>query len=60
MTRCRKLREVVNHALRVGLQPTPRRRPATFRTASFESGRCLADIDCVSEALAIGEGEAFR
>ena len=58
------LRKIVNEALREGLTrmaapPAAPRRP--FRTRRLSLGRCLAgNIDNVSEALAIAEGESFR
>jgi hypothetical protein len=57
------LKDVVNEAMRRGLremtaQPVPRR---AFRTRSVDLGRCLAgNLDNVSEALALAEGESFR
>jgi len=59
----RRLKEIVNQALRVGLsagapQPRPRER---YRTAPFDSGRCLVgSLDSVAEALSVAEGESFR
>ncbi len=57
------LKTVVNEALRQGLgqkaSPPPARRAPRTRAVSL--GRCLAsNIDNVSEALAIAEGESFR
>lgn len=57
------LKVVVNEALRQGLSqmasPPPARRE--LRTRAVSLGRCLAgNIDNVSEALAIAEGESFR
>lgn len=57
----KRLKDVVNEALRIGLKPQ-RAKPRT-RTATrvWNGGRSLiGPIDSVSEALAIGEGEAFR
>jgi hypothetical protein len=57
------LKEVVNEALRCGLReldqpPRPRKR---VRFKTFDVGRCLIDnVDCVSEALAVAEGEDFK
>ncbi len=59
----KRLKEVVNQALRVGLASgaRPPRRGERQRTAPFDSGRCLVgDVDSVAEALAVAEGEAFR
>lgn len=57
------LKELVNEALRRGLRQMnerPRKRQP-FRTRSVSLGRCLiGGIDNVSEALAVGEDEAFR
>jgi hypothetical protein len=59
----RRLRDVVNQALRVGLTsgaPSPRPRER-YRTPPFDSGRCLVgSLVSVAEALAVAEGEAFR
>lgn len=58
------LKKIVNEALRQGLTrmaapPAAPRRP--FRTRALSLGRCLVgNIDNVSEALAIAEGESFR
>ena len=58
-----RLKDVINEALREGLQqmasPPLRREP--FRTRSVSLGRCLiGNLDDISEALAVAEGEAFR
>ena len=57
-------KQIVNQALRAGLvqltSPGGHRRKR-FKTRQADLGRCLiASLDDVSEALAIGEGEAFR
>lgn len=57
------LKTVVNEALRQGLEqmasPPPARRAPRTRAVSL--GRCLAgNIDNISEALAIAEGESYR
>ena len=59
----RRMRQVVNEALRRGLTqmaaPEPAR--ARYRTASTSLGRCLlASLDDVAEVLAVSEGESFR
>ena len=57
------LKDVVNDALRLGLRGLvePPRRRAVYRTEGVSLGRCLVgDLDDVSEALAVAEGEAFR
>lgn len=62
-TRQESLRDLVNEGLRRGLaQLTGRpKRREPFRTASAELGRCLiGNVDSVSDALAIAEGESFR
>lgn len=54
---------VVNDLLRTGLdaaggsaEPRPR-----FETPVLDAGECLiGSLDCISEALAIAEGEDFR
>jgi hypothetical protein len=57
------LKQIVNTALRAGLlqlttQDRPRRR---FRTQKVDLGRCLVgNLDDVTGALAIAEGEAFK
>ena len=57
------LKPVVNEALRLGLltmnAPAPQRR--AFKTRSVNLGKCLiGNLDDVSEALAVAEGERFR
>ncbi len=57
------LKEAVNEALRRGLgameEPVATRLP--YRTPSASLGGCfLGSLDDVAEALAMGEGEAFR
>ena len=57
------LKDVVNDALRLGLRGlvAPPRRRAAYRTEGVSLGRCLVgELDDVSEALAVAEGEAFR
>jgi hypothetical protein len=57
------LKEAVNAALRSGLSQltTPNQRRRRFRTREVDLGRCLiGNLDDVAEALATGEGEAFR
>ncbi|MCC6697987.1 MAG: ribbon-helix-helix protein, CopG family [Candidatus Hydrogenedentes bacterium] len=61
--RDQSFKDVVNEALRLGLQsmilPPKSREP--FRTRAVELGRCrLNQLDSVSEALAIVEGETFK
>ena len=56
-------KEVVNEALRIGLREMekPARDEAPYRTPSSSLGGCrLPDLDDVSTALAIAEGEGFR
>ena len=57
----KRLKDVVNEALRIGLKParpSPRKRT---HTREWNGGPSLiGPIDSVSEALAIGEGESFR
>lgn len=57
------LKQLINDALRKGLRelvsPPPETKP--FRTRSVSLGRCLVGtIDDLAEALAVGEGDAFR
>jgi hypothetical protein len=57
------LRQLVNHALRLGLQeisssPTSRE---PFKTRSFDLGKPLIDnIDCAGEMLAMDDEEFFK
>jgi hypothetical protein len=56
-------KQIVNEALRAGLSQltTPGQRRPRFKTRHADLGRCLiGSLDDVSEALATGEGEAFR
>lgn len=54
-------KEVVNEALRAGLtasaRPLSRKR---VRTRTFDGGELRVDVTSVSEALAVGEGEAWK
>ena len=57
------LKDLINEALRRGLHDmaSPAKRRAVFRTRSVDLGRPrLANIDNISEVLAIAEGENFR
>lgn len=57
------MKQVINDALRQGLgrMAAPPQQPAPVRTQSVSLGRCLiGNVDNVSEALAIAEGESFR
>lgn len=57
------LKQVVNEALRQGLQQmtVPPRLRKRYRTQPVSLGRCLiGNLDDVSEALAVAEGDAFR
>jgi hypothetical protein len=56
-------KEIVNSALRMGLRDltTSDRKRLRFRTQPADLGRCLiGNLDDITQALAIGEGEAFR
>jgi len=56
-------KQVVNEAIRVGLKQvgTPGRSQHRFRTRHADLGRFLAgSLDDITEALATGEGEAFK
>jgi len=59
-----RLKEIINQVLREGLarMDAESKPPSTpFRTATFDAGRCLiGSLDCVADALAIAEGEAYR
>lgn len=54
-------KELVNQVLREGLaamqEPAPQR---PFRTRTVNHGRQLINLDSISEALAIAEGDAHR
>ena len=57
------LKEVVNEGLRRGLKLMTQSGPEHIgcRTEAVSLGRCLiGDLDNVTEALAVSEGEAFR
>lgn len=61
--RKQSLKAVVNETLRRGLEhkPPPRRTRPQARTRGVSLGRCvIGNLDNVSEALAIAEGESFR
>jgi hypothetical protein len=55
-------KELVNEALRQGLRHMDRKQRRTrLRTRVVDLGRCrIGSLDDVAEALALGEGEAFR
>jgi Arc/MetJ family transcription regulator len=61
-TRNISLKEAVNETLRSGLkeQAGPKKQGQPFRTRAFDVGRLLVDVTCISEALAIAEGEDYR
>lgn len=57
------LRQIVNEALREGLTRNfvPHKPSRPYRTPAVSLGRCLVgSLDDAAEALAAGEGEAFR
>ena len=57
------LRSVVNDALRQGLKEMarPARSGKSYESRSVELGRCLlGNLDDISEALVIAEGEKFK
>ena len=58
------LKQVVNEALRAGLTADPgkaREAEEPYRIRSHDSGPCLiGDIVCISEALAVAEGEDHK
>ena len=62
-TRDASMKAIVNEALREGLKhlDAPRRKQTRFHTRAVNLGRCLVgNVDDVSEALAVAEGESFR
>ena len=62
-SRGESLKALVNEALRRGLKQmlTRNRQRKPFRTAAVELGRCrIGNLDNVSEALSVGEGESFK
>ena len=57
------LKMVINEALRQGLRDMtkPTRQGKPYVTRSVTLGRCqLANLDNISEAIAISEGDAFK
>ena len=58
------LKQVVNDALRRGLEQMASPRPASrkpFRTRPVSLGRCLVgNVDNISEVLAVAEGDTFK
>jgi len=63
-TRSARLKDLVNEALRRGLQEMMSTRPKRrepFRTQAVALGRLrIGSLDNVAEALAIAEGESFK
>jgi hypothetical protein len=63
-TRSARLKDLVNEALRRGLQEMMSARPKQrepFRTQAVALGRLrIGSLDNVAEALAIAEGESFK
>jgi len=62
-TRNTSLQSVVNEVLRQGLKEmtTPSRRGKPYQSRAVSLGRCLVgNLDDISEALAIAEGEDFK
>ena len=58
-----KFKALVNEALREGLKCMmgPPKKRGAFRTSSVDLGSCrAANVDDVSEVLAVAEGESFR
>jgi hypothetical protein len=58
-----RLKQIVNEGLRAGLASMmgPKSRGKLYRIKPMNLGRCrLADLDDISEALTLAEGEAFR
>ncbi|MBI3184568.1 MAG: hypothetical protein HYZ28_20730 [Myxococcales bacterium] len=61
MKRSRKsLKEIVNAALRRGLQGPGRAAPPRYRLVPHDGKRLLFPLDSVSEALRYAEGEEHR
>lgn len=61
-TRDQSFKELVNEALRIGLQsmaaPPKRRKPFRMRTADL--GRCrVKNLDNIAEVLAVAEGDTY-
>jgi hypothetical protein len=57
------LKTIVNEALRQGLREMtkPARRKKLYETRSVSLGRChLANLDDITEVLAVAEGESFK
>ncbi|MGQ0641106.1 MAG: CopG family transcriptional regulator [Gemmatimonadaceae bacterium] len=63
-TRRQSLKELVNEALRAGVQLMTRRTRKTtrpFRTASKDLGPCLVgNVDNVADVLSLAEGDTYR
>jgi hypothetical protein len=57
-------KEVVNEALRLGLDRLERRAPTSltrYQTEPWDLGEPrLKNLDCLSEVLAVAEGERFK
>jgi hypothetical protein len=54
---------VINQALRQGLKDMtkPPRREKAYETRSVSLGRCkLANLDDISEVIAVAEGDTFK
>ena len=62
MTRNISLKQAINELLRLGLlQQTRQKEPKKpFRTKTYDLGEMLVDITCISQALAIAEGEDYK
>ena len=57
------LKLIINEALRQGLRDMtkPPRRGKAYETRSVSLGRCLlANLDDISEVIAVAEGDAFK
>ena len=57
------LKMVINQALRQGLRDMakPPRRKKAYETRSVSLGRCkLANLDDISEVIAVAEGDTFK
>jgi len=62
-TKRKRLKDVINEALREGLKGTagPVRVRQPFHTRSIDLGRCLVgSVDSIADVLAISDGESFK
>lgn len=61
-TRNISLKQAINELLRLGIlqhaRPKVPKKP--FRTKTYDLGEMLVDVTCISQALAIVEGEDYK